>query len=109
VSTKRKKKPAKRVGYVELTVRYAVDLDDKDMVQQAQDCIFDDVCNMVKYDEIGAWIKVGKAAPKLRKSDIPDFLLEDADERQRREDDKTEDLRRDKKRGLYPAEADDAN
>ena len=109
MSTKRKKKPAKRVGYVEFCIRYAVDLDDKEMVQQAQDCIYEDVANMVKYEEIAAWIAVGKADPKLRKGDIPDFLLEDAEERQRRAEDEAEELRRDEKRGAYPGRIDDAN
>lgn len=114
MSTKRKKKPAKRVGYVELTVRYAVDLDDKEMVQQAQDCIYEDVSNMVKYEEIAAWIKVHKADPKLRESDIPDFLLEDADERRLREEDEQArradeqalvSWRRNKKRGAQSGDA----
>ena len=109
MSTKRKKKPAKRVGYIKLTIQYAVDLDDPDMVSEAKDCIYDDVTNMVKYDEVASWIKVGKADPKLRTGDIPDFLLEAAEERKAREEDEAEERRRDEKRGLYPEVADDAN
>ena len=89
-STKKTKsgKAGNRIGYVELTVRYAVDLDDKDMIQEAKDCIYDDVTNMVKYDETGSWINVGRRNPKLTRADIPDFLLEEAEAcRQQEEDD----------------------
>ena len=88
-STKKTKsgKAGSRIGYVELTVRYAVDLDDKDMVQEAKDCIYDDVTNMVKYDETGSWISVGRRDPKLTRADIPDFLLEEAEMRRQREED----------------------
>ena len=112
MSTRKKKKPAKRVGYVEFCIRYAVDLDDKEMVQEAKDCLFDDLTNAVKYGEESAHIRVNqcKKPPKPpTEFDIPDFLLEGAEERQRRAEDEAEELRRDEKRGAYPGRIDDSN
>ena len=54
---------------------YIVDLDNEDMVDHAKDAIFDDVRNVVKYNEILNWIKIEKM-PKAKPSDIPEFLLE---------------------------------
>jgi hypothetical protein len=41
----------KRLGYVSFTIRYAVDLDDNDMVKYAKECIYEDLTNMMKYNE----------------------------------------------------------
>lgn len=61
-------------GKVEFTVSYVVDLDDKDMVEDARQCVFEDVMNAVKYDEVANQIKV-KADPAAKPEDIPEFLL----------------------------------
>jgi hypothetical protein len=41
----------KRLGYVSFTIRYAVDLDNEDMVEYAKECICDDLDSMAKYRE----------------------------------------------------------
>lgn len=63
-----------RLGRVTYTVSYVVDLDNRDMVDEAKQCVFEDVMNAVKYDEVAHWIKV-EDAPDADPSDIPEFLL----------------------------------
>jgi hypothetical protein len=58
-------------------IEYTVDLDDEDMVQHAKDCIAEDIDNAVKNDEAYDQIKIVHD-PKAKKSDIPDFLKEEA-------------------------------
>lgn len=42
---------AKRLGYVSFTIRYAVDLDNESMVEYAQECIYEDLSTMIKFNE----------------------------------------------------------
>lgn len=62
-----------RLGRVCVSHSYVVDLDDKDMVQEAKDCLYEDLMNSYKYDEVWNNISV-KADKKAKKSDIPEFL-----------------------------------
>lgn len=66
----------KRLGRVYFRASYVVDLDNQDMVDEAKECVFEDVCNAVKFDEIGESIIVGEPDPKLTEADIPEFLTE---------------------------------
>ena len=68
-----------RLGKVYFHASYIVDLDDKDMVDHAKDCIYEDVTNSVKYDEVACWIKV-EEAPDADEGDIPEFMREDDEE-----------------------------
>ena len=45
-------------GKVKFCISYVVDLDNQDMVSEAMQCVFEDVMNAVKYDEVAANIKV---------------------------------------------------
>jgi len=65
-----------RLGRVYFSSSYVVDLDNKDMVQQAKDAVYEDVCSANKYDEMDVWIK-SEADEGATESDIPDFLLEE--------------------------------
>lgn len=66
----------KKLGRVYFRASYVVDLDDQDMVDEAKECVFEDVCNAVKFDEIADSIVVGEPDPKLTEAEIPEFLLE---------------------------------
>ena len=67
-----------RLGRVQISMSYVVNLNDADMVQEAKDCLYEDLMNAYKYDEIGANIEVIKTNDKA--SDIPEFLLGSVDE-----------------------------
>ena len=95
-----------RLGKVIMTHSYVVDLDNEEMVEQAKFCLFEDMMNAYKYDEIADWIGTKEAdrfSPAYSKDDIPNFLISDDLER------KEEEQRRDEKRGTYPGRDDIAN
>ncbi len=64
-----------RLGRVSFKVNYVVDLDNQAMVDEAKQCVFEDVMNAVKYDEVPAHITV-EYDPAAKREDIPEFLLE---------------------------------
>ena len=72
-------KKKKRLGRVEISLGYVVDLDDQDMVDEARECLYEDLMNAYKYDEIGENITIVEDK-KLKESDIPDFLTGSCDE-----------------------------
>lgn len=63
-----------RLGRVSFNINYVVDLDNQDMVDEAKQCVFEDVMNAVKYDEVAAHIEI-ELAPAASKEEIPEFLL----------------------------------
>ncbi len=62
-----------RLGKVVIKNEYVVDLDNKEMVEEATDCLFEDVMNAAKYDELGLWIRTVEDS-SLSEADIPEFL-----------------------------------
>lgn len=68
-----------RYGRVFFEVSYVVDLDNRDMVDDAKQCVFEDVMSAVKNDEVTECIKI-KLDPTASESDIPEFLLGRQDE-----------------------------
>jgi len=68
------KKKKQRLGRVCVETGYVVDLDNPDMVQEAKDCLYEDIMNAVKYDEVSAWIHI-IPDPNASAGDIPEFLL----------------------------------
>lgn len=62
-----------RLGVVELKVSYVVDLDNKDMVENAIDTVADDIYSMVKHDEVANWIK-REERNGLKESEIEDIV-----------------------------------
>jgi len=69
-------KKKKRYGRVFIDMGYVVDLDNEKMVEHAMDCLVEDLCNMAKYDEYNANIRI-EPAKGVGKEDIPEFLLEE--------------------------------
>lgn len=63
-----------KLGRVSFNINYVVDLDNKDMVAEAKQCVFEDVMDAVKHDEVTAHIKVA-ADETATENDIPEFLL----------------------------------
>ena len=69
-----------RLGKVYITIQYAVDLDNKCMVDEAKECLIEDITNAVKYNgELMAYIKVSEDS-KLLELDIPEFLKGDEED-----------------------------
>lgn len=62
-----------RFGRVAFNINYVVDLDDADMVDEAKQCVFEDVINAVKYAEVVNYIKIVHD-PAATVQDIPEFL-----------------------------------
>jgi len=64
-----------KLGKVCLTLDYVVDMDNQDMVKQAVECLYEDLMQGYKYDNIMNWIDV--VEDKTATEDmIPEFLLE---------------------------------
>ncbi len=61
---------------VTLDLYYVVRAGDDDMIQHAKECLYEDIMNIVKYDELFGAITV-EDAPEAKEEDIPEFLLED--------------------------------
>tara|TARA_Y100000296_G_scaffold78985_1_gene102391 strand:- start:234 stop:521 length:288 start_codon:yes stop_codon:yes gene_type:complete len=94
-----------RLGKVEINYGYVVDLDNEEMVEQAEACLYEDLLQAYKSNEIEHWIgkkEADRFNPAYSEDDIPSFLTEDDVERK-------EEQRRDEKRGLYPDRDDIAN
>lgn len=65
-----------RYGKVEFKISYVVDLDDQIMVDDAKQCVFEDVMNAVKYDEVVNYIDAAED-PTAKAEDVPEFLREE--------------------------------
>ena len=98
-----------RLGIVIVEHGYVVDLDNEEMVEQAICCVYEDLLQAYKSNEIEHWIGKNEAVrfnPAFSEDDIPSFLTEDDVERK---EEAAEEQRRDEKRGLYPDSDDIAN
>lgn len=77
-------KRKKRIGTITCTIKYVVDIDDVDMIEQAKDCFYEDLYQAIvktsDRSEFLAMLEV-KHDPKLKETDIDQFLQEDAEER----------------------------
>jgi len=62
-----------RLGRVKIPHNYVVDLDDEKMVEEAMNCLYEDLMNSVKYNELYSWIRV-EIDPTANIGDIPDFI-----------------------------------
>jgi hypothetical protein len=67
-----------RLGRIKIVIDCVVDLADRDMVEQGEDAIIDDVYSMVKYGEMRHHIEE-EEDKDLTEADIPEFLT-DTDE-----------------------------
>ena len=62
-----------RLGKVYIPTHYVVDLDNESMVSEARECMYEDLMNAVKYDELTNWIESTEDS-SLSEEDIPEFL-----------------------------------
>ena len=69
----------KRLGRVQVSLSYVVDLDNQDMIDEAKECLWEDLMNIFKYNEIHDHIDVVEDK-KATEGDIPDFLKEEETE-----------------------------
>lgn len=68
-----------KLGRVEFKISYVVDLENENMIDEARQCVYEDVMNAVKYDEVAENIDV-KDDPSAKTEDIPEFLTEQIDD-----------------------------
>ncbi len=64
---------------VTLDLYYMVRDDDESMKEHAKQCLYEDIMNLVKYNELYEAITLVDA-PGAKEEDIPEFLLEGEDE-----------------------------
>jgi len=69
-----------RLGRVRVSIEYVVDLDNKEMVDHAKDCIVEDIDNAVKFNEEHTLLEIDTDGHGLEESDIPEFLLENQEQ-----------------------------
>jgi len=63
-----------KLGKVGITYFYVVDLENETMIDEAKDCIFEDIMNAVKNDELENYIGVIEDKERLSEESIPEFL-----------------------------------
>lgn len=68
-----------KLGRVEFKISYVVDLENENMIDEARQCVYEDVMNAVKYDEVAENIDVTDD-PSAKAEDIPEFLTERIDD-----------------------------
>ena len=68
-----------KIGKVYLTMEYIVDLDNETMIEEAKQCLYDDLMTIYKYDEVFNHIDTAPVADATE-DDIPEFLLDQGDE-----------------------------
>lgn len=73
-----------RIGRVEITHGYFVDLDNDEMVYFAKEALFDDITMAYKSNELSSYIKVSEK-PEADSSEIPQFLLDNIQRDQERD------------------------
>jgi len=66
----------KRLGIVKLNMKYVVDLDDNDMVEEAKQCLYEDITSMLNADELFGAITI-EPDSSLTWDDVPEFLKEE--------------------------------
>ena len=69
-----------RLGRVTIEHGYVVDLDNEEMVEQAEACLYEDLQQAYKSNEIEHWIgkkEADRFNPAYSEGDIPSFLIED--------------------------------
>lgn len=62
-----------RLGKVYIPSQYVVDLDNESMVDEAKECMLEDIMNAVKFNELPSWVQVVED-DSLFEADIPEFL-----------------------------------
>lgn len=71
-----KKQKRKKYSKLVIDLGYVVDPDNHDMIQEAQQCFYEDLMSAYKYNDLYDCIRLVES-PESKKSDIPSFLLEE--------------------------------
>lgn len=71
----KKAKKVKNLGKIVIDLGYVVDVDDKDMIEEAKRCFYEDLMSAYVNNELISWMEVIKQKG-LTESDIPEHLLE---------------------------------
>lgn len=63
-----------RLGRIAFDLGYVVDLDNNEMVEEAKECILEDIHNAIKFGELDQYLEVQPAPDNATEADIPEFL-----------------------------------
>ncbi|NBO98757.1 MAG: hypothetical protein EBU90_01335 [Proteobacteria bacterium] len=66
----------KNLARIVIDLSYVVDINDPDMIEEATQCIYEDIMNAVKYNELENYIVMQDPDPNLTEDDIPEFLVD---------------------------------
>jgi hypothetical protein len=69
-----KNQKRKKYGKLIIDLGYVVDPDNHDMIQEAQQCFYEDLMSACKYGDLYNCIRLVES-PKSKKSEIPSFLI----------------------------------
>lgn len=64
-----------RLGRIAFDLGYVVDLDNNEMVEEAKECVLEDIHNAIKFGELGQYLEVQPAPDNATEADIPEFLI----------------------------------
>ena len=70
-----------RLGRIEISYGYNVDLDDEEMVNDAKEALYDDLKTTHEWNEFEYYLSA-EEDKKLGEGDIPSFLIENRDMRE---------------------------
>lgn len=67
-----------KLAKMSINLGYVVDLDNEEMVNYAKECLYDDIMQLVKYNEVADLVEHCECveSPDLTEDDIPEFLIE---------------------------------
>lgn len=64
-----------RLGRVAFDLGYVVDLDNNEMVDEAKECVLEDIHNAIKFGELDQYLEIQPAPANATEADIPEFLV----------------------------------
>jgi hypothetical protein len=64
-----------RLGRIAFDLGYVVDLDNNEMVDEAKECILEDIRNAIKFGELDQYLETQPAPDNATEADIPEFLI----------------------------------
>jgi hypothetical protein len=68
-----------RMGIVKVNREYVVDLDDQNMVDEAIECVHEDLTNAMKFDSLHSLI-ITEEDDTRSANDIPEFLIQEEED-----------------------------
>ena len=64
-----------RLGRIAFDLGYVVDLDNNEMVDEAKECVLEDIRNASKFGELDQYLEIQPAPDNATEADIPEFLI----------------------------------